>query len=110
MIRANLAAFLRRLGCRCFIWADRIQPDAITDALDVAYPSPPYNTQAGATIPVRSPSDDLRWVKPKDDEALAWLAWSDAEIAAELREIRGTLKPWRPEKLAAFQRRQKARR
>ena len=107
MIRANLALFLRRLGRWCFRAADRVAPDAITDALDVAYPSPPYNTQAGATIPVRSPSDDLRWVKPKDDEALAW---SDAEIAAELREIRGTLKPWRPEKLTAFQRRARAKR
>ena len=107
MIRANLAAFLRRLGCRCFIWADRIQPDAITDALDVAYPSPPSNTQAGATIPVRSPSDDLRWVKPKDDEARAW---SGAEIAAELREIRGTLKPWTPERPTTFKRKQRAQR
>ena len=107
MIRANLAAALRRLGRALFRAADRIQPDAITKALDVAYPPPPYNTQAGATIPVRSPSDDLRWVKPKDDEARAW---SDAEIAAELREIRGTLKPWRPEKLTAFQRRARAKR
>jgi len=107
MMRSNLALFLRRLGRGCFRAADRIQPDAITKALDVAYPPPPYNTQAGATIPVRSTSDDLRWVKPKDYEARAW---SDDEIAAELREIRGTLKPWRPEKLTAFQRRQRAQR
>ena len=78
MIRANLAAFLRRLGCRCFIWADRIQPDAITDALDVAYDPP--------------------------------RAWSDAEIAAELREIRGTLKPWTPERPTTFKRKQRAQR
>ena len=106
-MRHRLAGMLRNLGRGCFRAADRIQPDAITKALDVAYPPPPYNTQAGATIPVRSTSDDLRWVKPKDYEARAW---SDDEIAAELREIRGTLKPWRPEKLTAFQRRQRAQR
>jgi len=81
-MRHRLAAALRRLSIRCFIWADRIAPDPITKALDVAY-------------------------APPADEPLAW---SDAELAAEIREIRGTLKPWRPEKLAAFQRRQKARR
>ena len=81
-MRHRLAAALRRLSIRCFIWADRIAPDPITKALDVAY---------------APPADEAR-------------AWSDDEIAAELREIRGTLKPWRPEKLAAFQRRQKARR
>ena len=109
-MRHRLAGMLRNLGRGCFRAADRIQPDAITKALDVAYPPPPYNTQAGATIPVRSPSDDLRWVKPKDDEALAWLAWSDAEIAAELREIRGTLKPWTPERPTTFKRKQRAQR
>ena len=107
MIRANLAAILRRLGRASLRAADRVQPDAITAALDVAYPSPPYNTQEGATIPVRSPSDDLRWVKPKDDEARAW---SDKEIAAELREIRGTLKPWTPERPTTFKRKQRAQR
>ena len=81
-MRHRLAAALRRLSIRCFIWADRIAPDPITKALDVAY-------------------------APPADEPLAW---SDAELAAEIREIRGTLKPWRPEKLAAFQRRQRAQR
>jgi len=106
-MRHRLAGMLRNLGRGCFRAADRIQPDAITKALDVAYPPPPYNTQAGATIPVRSPSDDLRWVKPKDDEARAW---SDDEIAAELREIRGTLKPWTPERPTTFKRKQRAQR
>ena len=82
MIRANLAAALRRLGRGCFRAADRVAPDPITKALDVAYDPP---------------ADEAR-------------AWSDREIADELREIRGTLKPWHPEKLTAFQRRQKARR
>ena len=106
-MRANLAAALRRLGRAMFRAADRLHPDWISLALDVAYPSPPYNTQAGATIPVRSPSDDLRWVKPKDDEPRAW---SDKEIAAELREIRGTLKPWTPERPTTFKRKQRAQR
>ena len=82
MIRANLAAILRRLGRASLRAADRVQPDPITKALDIAY---------------APPADEAR-------------AWSDDEIAAELREISGTLKPWRPEKLTAFQRRQKARR
>ena len=82
MIRANLALFLRRLGRASLRAADRVQPDPITKALDIAY---------------APPADEAR-------------AWSDREIADELREIRGTLKPWRPEKLTAFQRRQKARR
>ena len=81
-MRHRLAAFLRRLGRACFAMADRVQPDPITKALDVSY-SPP--------------ADEAR-------------AWSDRELAAEIREIRGTLKPWTPEKLTAFQRRQKARR
>ena len=81
-MRHRLAAALRRLSIRCFIWDDRIAPDPITKALDVAY---------------APPADEAR-------------AWSDKEIADEIREIRGTLKPWRPEKLTAFQRRQKARR
>ena len=74
----NLAAFLRYLARRLFALADRVGPDALTRALDVAYDPP--------------------------------RAWSDRELAAEIREIRGTLKPWTPERLAAFQRRQKARR
>ena len=78
MIRANLAAALRRLGRGCFRAADRVAPDPITKALDVAYDPP--------------------------------RAWSDRELADEIREISGTLKPWHPEKLTAFQRRQKARR
>ena len=77
-MRHRLAAFLRRLGRASLRAADWVAPDAITDALDVAYDPP--------------------------------RAWSDRELAAELREIRGTLKPWTPEKLTAFQRRQKARR
>ena len=81
-MRHRLAAALRRLSIRCFIWADRIAPDPITKALDVAY-------------------------APPADEPLAW---SDAELAAEIREIRGTLKPWTPDKLTAFQRKSKARR
>ena len=81
MIRANLAAALRRLGRGCFRAADRVAPDPITKALDVAYP----------------PADEAR-------------AWSDKEIADEIREIRGTLKPWTPERPTTFQRRQKARR
>ena len=75
-MRHRLAAALRRLGRALFRAADRVAPDPITKALDVAYP----------------PADEAR-------------AWSDDEIAAELREIRGTLKPWHPEKLTAFQRR-----
>ena len=81
-MRHRLAAALRRLSIRCFIWADRIAPDPITKALDVAY---------------APPADEPR-------------AWSDKEIAAEIREIRGTLKPWHPEKLTAFQRKQWAQR
>ena len=77
-MRHRLAAALRRLGRALFRAADRVAPDAITDALDVAYDPP--------------------------------RAWSDRELAAELREIRGTLKPWHPEKLAAFQRKQRAQR
>jgi len=80
-MRSNLALFLRRLGRASLRAADRVQPDPITRALDIAY---------------APPSDEAR-------------AWSDADIAAELREIRGTLKPWHPEKLTAFQRRQRAR-
>jgi len=78
MMRDRLATFLRYLARRLFALADRVGPDALTRALDVAYDPP--------------------------------RAWSDRELAAELREIRGTLKPWTPEKLTAFQRRQKARR
>jgi hypothetical protein len=81
-MRHRLAAFLRRLGRACFAMADRVQPDPITKALDIAY---------------APPADEAR-------------AWSDREIADELREIRGTLKPWHPEKLTAFQRRQRAQR
>ena len=81
-MRHRLAAALRRLSIRCFIWADRIAPDPITKALDVAY---------------APPADEPR-------------AWSDKEIADEIREIRGTLKPWTPDKLTAFQRKSKARR
>ena len=82
MIRANLALFLRRLGRASLRAADRVQPDPITRALDIAY---------------APPADEAR-------------AWSDADIAAELREIRGGLKPWTPERPTTFQRRQKARR
>ena len=82
MIRANLALFLRRLGRASLRAADRVQPDPITKALDIAY---------------APPADEAR-------------AWSDREIAAELREIRGTLKPWTPDKLTAFQRKSKERR
>ena len=81
-MRHRLAAALRRLSIRCFIWADRIAPDAITKALDVAY-------------------------APSADEARAR---SDRELADELREIRGTLKLWHPEKLTAFQRKQRSQR
>ena len=77
-MRSNLALFLRRLGRASLRAADWVAPDAITDALDVAYDPP--------------------------------RAWSDAELAAELREISGTLKPWTPERPTTFQRRQKARR
>ena len=88
MIRANLAAALRRLGRALFRAADRIQPDAITDALDMAYRS--------------------GWIyRDQSDKARAW---SDREIAAELREIRGTLKPWTPERPTTFKRKQQARR
>ena len=81
-MRHRLAAFLRRLGRACFAMADRVQPDPITKALDIAY---------------APPADEAR-------------AWSDRELADELREIRGTLKPWTPERPTTFQRRQKARR
>jgi len=81
-MRHRLAAALRRLSIRCFIWADRIAPDPITKALDVAY---------------APPADEAR-------------AWSGAEIAAELREIRGTLKPWTPERPTTFKRKQRAQR
>ena len=77
-MRHRLAAFLRRLGRACFAMADRVQPDPITKALDVAYDPP--------------------------------RAWSDRELADEIREISGTLKPWTPERPTTFQRRQKARR
>ena len=78
MMRDRLATFLRYLARRLFALADRIGPDALTRALDVAYDPP--------------------------------RAWSDRELADELREIRGTLKPWHPEKLTAFQRKQWAQR
>ena len=78
MMRDRLATFLRYLARRLFALADRVGPDALTRALDVAY-------------------DPRR-------------AWSDRELADELREIRGTLKPWHPEKLTAFQRKQWAQR
>ena len=81
-MRSNLALFLRRLGRASLRAADRVQPDPITRALDVAYPPP---------------ADEAR-------------AWSDRELADELREIRGTLKPWHPEKLTAFQRKQRSQR
>jgi len=77
-MRHRLAGMLRNLGRACFRAADRIQPDAITRALDVAYDPP--------------------------------RAWSDAEIAAEVREIRGTLKPWTPERPTTFKRKQRAQR
>ena len=77
-MRHRLAAALRRLGRALFRAADRIQPDAITDALDVAYDPP--------------------------------RAWSDKEIADEIREIRGTLKPWTPEKTTTFTRKQRLKR
>ena len=77
-MRHKIAGLLRNLGRRCFGWADRVAPDELTRALDIAYDPP--------------------------------RAWSDLEIADEIREIRGTLKPWHPEKLTAFQRRQRARR
>jgi hypothetical protein len=81
-MRHRLAAALRRLGRACFRAADRVQPDAIMDVFDLIYPPP---------------ADEAR-------------AWSDREIADEIREIRGTLKPWTPQKLTAFQRKSKARR
>ena len=116
-MRSNLALFLRRLGRASLRAADRVHPDPITRALDIAY---------------APPADEAR-------------AWSDKEIADEIRgvrdelaehefvggfeidptqpnicqicgkrhppvEIRGTLKPWHPEKLTAFQRRQRAQR
>ena len=83
MIRANLAAILRRLGRASLRAADRVAPDPITRALDIAY---------------APPADEAR-------------AWSDADIAAELREIRGGLTaPWTPERPTTFQRRQRAQR
>ena len=81
-MRANLAAALRRLGRAMFRAADWVRPDPITRALDVAYPPP---------------ADEAR-------------AWSDRELADELREIRGTLKPWTPERLTTFKRKQRAQR
>ena len=78
MMRDRLATFLRYLARRLFALADRIGPDALTRALDVAYDPP--------------------------------RAWSDRELADELREIRGTLKPWTPERLTTFKRKQRARR
>ena len=82
MIRANLAAILRRLGRASLRAADRVQPDPITKALDIAF---------------APPADEAR-------------AWSDRELADELREIRGTLKPWTPERPTTFKRKQRAQR
>ena len=81
-MRANLAAALRRLGRAMFRAADRLHPDWISLALDEAY---------------APPADEPR-------------AWSDRELAAELREIRGTLKPWTPERPTTFKRKQRAQR
>ena len=83
MIRANLAAALRRLGRGCFRAADRVAPDPITKALDIAY---------------APPADEAR-------------AWSDKEIADEIREIYGGLTAqWTPERPTTFKRKQRAQR
>jgi len=79
MMRDRLATFLRYLARRLFALADRVGPDALTRALDVAYDPP--------------------------------RAWSDRELADEIREIYGGLTAqWTPERPTTFQRRQKARR
>ena len=116
-MRHRLAAFLRRLGRACFAMADRVQPDPITKALDIAYAPPADEARAWSD---REIADEIRGVRDELAEHEFVGGWEIDPMQPHICqicgkrhppvEIRGPLKPWHPEKLAAFQRRQKARR
>ena len=112
-MRHRLAAFLRRLGRALFRAADRIQPDAITDALDVAYDPPRAWSDKEIADEIRGVRDELAEHEFVGGWEIDPMQPHICQICGKRHppvEIRGPLKPWHPEKLTTFQRRQKARR
>ena len=112
MIRANLAAALRRLGRGCFRAADRVAPDPITKALDVAYDPPRAWSDKEIADEIRGVRDELAEHEFVGGWEIDPMQPHICQICGKRHppvEIRGPLKPWHPEKLAAFQRKQRAR-
>ena len=116
-MRANLAAALRRLGRAMFRAADRLHPDWISLALDEAYAPPADEPRAWSDKEI---ADEIRGVRDElaEHEFVGGFEIDPTQpnicqICGKRHppvEIRGTLKPWHPEKLTAFQRKQRAQR
>ena len=116
-MRDRLATFLRYLARRLFALADRVGPDALTRALDVAYDPPRAWSDRELAYEIRGVRDELAehefvggyptQIKPCQICGMRHPTQPNICPICGKRHLCG---PWTPDKLTAFQRKSKARR